>query len=86
MDKTCRESRSWLLQVKNKIKVEDYIRMNRGINDSKDLPPEYLTDIYEQIKRQEITLKHSKAQTVKGTKGVKINVEFFDKFKPTSVT
>lgn len=43
--------------------------MNRGINDSKDLPPEYLEDIYEQIKRQEITLKPTRAQSVKGNKG-----------------
>ena len=36
---------------------EDYIRMNRGINDSKDLPREYLETIYDQIKEKEIALK-----------------------------
>ena len=30
--------------------------MNRGINDSKDLPPEYLTTIYEEIKANEIKM------------------------------
>ncbi|XP_039270898.2 brefeldin A-inhibited guanine nucleotide-exchange protein 1-like [Styela clava] len=53
-------------QVKRKISVEDYIRMNKGINDSKDLPREYLEDIYEQIKHQEITLKSTRSQNVKG--------------------
>ena len=44
------------LQVKRKMTMEDYIRMNRGINDSKDLPPEYLTTIYEEIKSNEIKM------------------------------
>nr|CAB3222754.1 brefeldin A-inhibited guanine nucleotide-exchange protein 1 [Phallusia mammillata] len=58
-------------QVKRKISKDDYIRMNRGINDSKDLPPEYLEDIYNQIKKKEITLKSTragaKATNIKGT-------------------
>ena len=45
-----------VLQVKRKMTMEDYIRMNRGINDSKDLPPEYLTTIYEEIKSNEIKM------------------------------
>ena len=44
-------------QVKRKMTQEDYIRMNRGINDSKDLPREYLENIYDQIKQKEIALK-----------------------------
>ena len=38
---------------------EDYIRMNRGINDSKDLPREYLEAIYDEIASSEIKLKTS---------------------------
>ena len=38
---------------------EDYIRMNRGINDSKDLPREYLESIYDEIASSEIKLKTS---------------------------
>ena len=30
--------------------VDDYIRMNRGINNDADLPPDYLTNIYNEIK------------------------------------
>ena len=36
---------------------EDYIKMNRGINDSKDLPPEYLSAIYDEIAENEIKMK-----------------------------
>lgn len=36
-------------QVKNKMTKEQYIKMNRGINDSKDLPEEYLSAIYNEI-------------------------------------
>ena len=51
----------------------DYIRMNRGINDSKDLPSEYLEDIFDQIKRKEIALKSTRganirSASVKGTR------------------
>ena len=33
--------------------------MNRGINDSKDLPPEYLEVIYDDISQNEIKMKHT---------------------------
>ena len=36
---------------------EQYIKMNRGINDSKDLPPEYLSAIYDEIAGNEIKMK-----------------------------
>ena len=42
---------------------EQYITMNRGINDGKDLPQEYLEAIYEDIQENEIQMKHpQKAQ------------------------
>ena len=43
--------------MKNKMTKEQYIRMNRGINDSKDLPREYLESIYDEIAQSEIKLK-----------------------------
>ena len=44
-------------QVKKKMTVEDYIKMNRGINNDSDLPPDYLTAIYNEIKEEPISLK-----------------------------
>lgn len=44
-------------QVKKKMTVDDYIRMNRGINNDADLPPDYLTNIYNEIKAEPIALK-----------------------------
>ena len=44
-------------QVRNKMTKEQYIKMNRGINDSKDLPQEYLSAIYDEIAEQEIKMK-----------------------------
>ncbi len=38
---------------------DDYIRMNRGINDSKDLPEEFLCSIYDEIAGNEIKMKVS---------------------------
>ena len=38
---------------------EEYIRMNRGINDSKDLPPEYLEGIYNEISSNEIKMSRT---------------------------
>ncbi|CAL4062209.1 unnamed protein product, partial [Meganyctiphanes norvegica] len=46
-------------QVKVKMTKEQYIKMNRGINDSKDLPPEYLSNIYDQIAGNEIKMKNT---------------------------
>lgn len=40
---------------------EQYIKMNRGINDSKDLPKEYLEKIYDEIASNEIRMKQSSA-------------------------
>ncbi|KAJ8632258.1 hypothetical protein MRB53_025594 [Persea americana] len=43
--------------VKNKMSPEDFIRNNRGIDDGKDLPEEYLRSLYERISRNEIKMK-----------------------------
>lgn len=41
---------------------EQYIKMNRGINDSKDLPEEYLSHIYDEIAGNEIKMKSTAAK------------------------
>jgi len=46
-------------QVKNKMSKEQYIKMNRGINDSRDLPEDYLSQIYDEIAGNEIKMKGS---------------------------
>jgi brefeldin A-inhibited guanine nucleotide-exchange protein len=38
---------------------EQYIKMNRGINENGDLPEELLSKIYDEIKNEEIKLKVS---------------------------
>ncbi|KAK1376293.1 Brefeldin A-inhibited guanine nucleotide-exchange protein 2 [Heracleum sosnowskyi] len=43
--------------VKNKMSADDFIRNNRGIDDGKDLPEEYLRSLYERISRKEIKMK-----------------------------
>lgn len=45
------------IKEKNKMTKEQYIKMNRGINDSKDLPEEYLSAIYDEIAANEIKMK-----------------------------
>lgn len=44
-------------QVKHKMTKEQYVKMNRGINDSRDLPEEYLSSIYDEIAGNEIKMK-----------------------------
>ena len=46
-------------QVKVKMTQEDYIKMNRGINESKDLPRDYLEAIYAEVSREEIKMSYS---------------------------
>uniref|UniRef100_A0A667XR70 ARF guanine nucleotide exchange factor 1 n=1 Tax=Myripristis murdjan TaxID=586833 RepID=A0A667XR70_9TELE len=55
-------------QVKNKMTKEQYIKMNRGINDSKDLPEEYLSAIYDEIAGKKIAMKETKELTIKSNK------------------
>ncbi|CAN1848938.1 Brefeldin A-inhibited guanine nucleotide-exchange protein 3 [Linum perenne] len=43
--------------VKNKMSPDDFIRNNRGIDDGKDLPEEYLRSLYERISTNEIKMK-----------------------------
>lgn len=44
-------------QVRKKMTMEEFVRNNRGINDSKDLPREYLESIYREIEQREIKVK-----------------------------
>lgn len=37
--------------------AEDFIRNNRGIDDGKDLPEEYMRSLYERITKSEIKMK-----------------------------
>ncbi|XP_075427392.1 brefeldin A-inhibited guanine nucleotide-exchange protein 2 [Ascaphus truei] len=60
-------------QVKNKMTKEQYIKMNRGINDSKDLPEEYLSSIFEEIEGKKIAVKETKEYTI-ATKSTKPSV------------
>lgn len=46
-------------QVKNKMTKEQYIKLNRGISDNKDLPEEYISQIYDEIAGHEIKMKTS---------------------------
>ncbi|XP_058817633.1 brefeldin A-inhibited guanine nucleotide-exchange protein 1 [Topomyia yanbarensis] len=46
-------------QVKHKMTKEQYIKMNRGISDNKDLPEEYLSQIYDEISGHEIKMKNT---------------------------
>jgi len=43
---------------------DQYIKMNRGINDSKDLPVEYLSTIYEEIEGKKIAMKETKEYAI----------------------
>ncbi|KAK1445167.1 guanyl-nucleotide exchange factor like protein [Babesia gibsoni] len=46
-------------QIKKKMKLEDFVRNNKGINNGKNLPYEFLEDIYTTIKHHEIKLHKS---------------------------
>ena len=39
--------------------ADDFIRNNRGIDDGKDLPEEYLRSLFERISRNEIKMKEN---------------------------
>ena len=58
--------------MKKKMTKPDYIKMNRGINEQKDLPREYLEAIYDEIATNEIRMNApgvQKSATLRGTIG-----------------
>ncbi|KAG8074252.1 hypothetical protein GUJ93_ZPchr0006g44990 [Zizania palustris] len=60
--------------VKNKMSPEDFIRNNRGIDDGKDLPEEFMRSLYERIGKKEIKMKEEEfvPQQQKSTSSNKI--------------
>ncbi|KAK9690898.1 hypothetical protein RND81_09G161900 [Saponaria officinalis] len=48
--------------VKDKMTKADFVRNNRGIDDGKDLPEEYLGALYDQIVRNAIEIENSQPQ------------------------
>ncbi|KAK8805482.1 hypothetical protein WA158_002138 [Blastocystis sp. Blastoise] len=50
--------------VKNKMTLEDFVQNNRGINEHKDLPLDYLTTLYKNIRDREIILYESDLESV----------------------
>lgn len=50
-------------QVKKKMTKENYINMNRGINENKDLPREFLETIFDQVAESEIKVKGNMTTT-----------------------
>lgn len=49
----------------------EYIKMNRGINDQKDLPREYLEAIYDEIASREIRMN---APSLQKTSGARVSI------------
>ncbi|QNP98052.1 YALIA101S06e04214g1_1 [Yarrowia lipolytica] len=48
-------------KVKNRMKPENFVSNNRGINEGGDLPPELLLEIFEEIQKNEIKLDSEQA-------------------------
>lgn len=44
-------------KIKKKMTLDEFIRNNRGINDSKDLPREFLEKVFHDIEKEEIKMK-----------------------------
>ena len=60
--------------VKQKMTKEQYIKLNRGINDSTDLPEEFLSKIYDEIAGNEIKMKNIGCTSANSGKGGKLVV------------
>ena len=45
------------MQVKKKMTCEDFIRNNRGINNGENLPPDFLTGVYNSVSHNEIRIE-----------------------------
>lgn len=45
--------------VKRRMTGDDFVRNNRGIDDERDLPREFLEDLYTRIKTRQIMMRHT---------------------------
>ncbi|GME90809.1 unnamed protein product [[Candida] boidinii] len=64
-------------QVKNKMTLDDFINNNRGIDDGKDLPYEFLSEIYSDIQNDEIILKSEQHAALITNEQPEISTGFF---------
>jgi len=51
------------INKKNKMNKDQFIHNNRGINGGKDLPPEFLEDLYQRIVEEEIKMQDESTTT-----------------------
>lgn len=45
--------------VKKRMTADDFVRNNRGIDDERDLPREFLEDLYARIRGRQIMMRHT---------------------------
>ena len=50
-------------QIKKRMTQQEFVNMNRGINDSGDLPTPFLEGLYQEIVSNEIKIKDTRAHT-----------------------
>lgn len=55
-------------KVRVKMTLDQFISNNRGINNGKDLPPEFLRELYNNIVNNEIPLEHERTDISKWDK------------------
>src|ERR1700761_544659 len=55
-------------QVKKKMSKEEFLKNNRGINEGDNLPADFLEDLYERIKNDEIKMKSDGGKWAKANK------------------
>jgi len=55
-------------QVKKKMSKEEFLKNNRGINEGENLPNDFLADLYERIKNDEIKMKSDGGKWDKASK------------------
>jgi brefeldin A-inhibited guanine nucleotide-exchange protein len=62
-------------QVKNRMTKAEFVKNNRGIDEGKDLPKDFLEAIYDDIRTNEIVMNDKKAQAAKMTNNQPLDEE-----------
>lgn len=45
--------------IKKRMSADDFVRNNRGIDDGRDIPREFLEDLYNRIRSRQIMMRHT---------------------------
>lgn len=62
--------------IKKRMSADDFVRNNRGIDDGHDIPRDFLEELYNRIKNQQIMMRHTMIEAAEEEDATSIALPF----------